>query len=60
MISDTPQDVEQNIRTRAYLLWEAEGHLNGRMDDYWYRADDRIRAEAQSAYPPLQSMGHHT
>ncbi len=60
MIPNTPQDAEQNIRTRAYLLWEAEGHMNGRMDDYWYRADDRIRAEAQSAYPPLQSMGHHT
>ena len=60
MLSNISQDIEQNIRTRAYLLWEAEGHLNGRMDDYWYRADDRIRAETQSAYPPLQSMGHHT
>ncbi len=60
MMSDAPQDVEQNIRTRAYLLWEAEGRLNGRMEEYWYRADVRIRAEAQSAYPPLQSIGHYT
>lgn len=53
-------DAEQNIRTRAYLLWEAEGKLDWRPDVYWYRASERIDAEARPAYPPLQSLPHRT
>jgi hypothetical protein len=53
-------DMEENIRTRAYLLWEAEGRQDGNLDEYWYRARDIIQAEAQSAYPPTQSRGHRS
>ncbi len=27
-------DIEQNIRTRAYLLWEIEGRQDGNGDEY--------------------------
>ncbi len=57
-MSDSGLDAEQNVRTRAYLLWEAAGKPDGSTDEYWYCASDRIEAEAQSAYPPPQSMAH--
>ena len=31
-------NMEENIRTRAYLLWEAEGRQDGNLDEYWHRA----------------------
>jgi hypothetical protein len=54
------QDLEQRIRERAYLLWEMEGRPEGREEEYWHRARERIEAETQSAYPPTQSRGHRT
>ncbi len=53
-------DMEENIRTRAYLLWEAEGRQDGNLDEYWHRARELIEAEAQWAYPPTQSRGHRS
>ena len=57
---DTGQklDVEQNIRTRAYLLWEMEGRPEGGADQFWHRARELIEFESRSAYPPTQSRGH--
>jgi hypothetical protein len=52
------QDLEPRIRERAYLLWEMEGRQEGREEEYWHRARERIEAETQSAYPPVQSRGH--
>ncbi len=49
---------EENIRTRAYLQWDLEGRQDGRAEDYWHKARERIEAEAQSAYPPVASTGH--
>ena len=59
-MADVKQDVEQRIRERAYLLWEMEGRPDGREDEYWHRARERIEAEAQADYPPTQSRGHRT
>lgn len=59
-MSDTERELERRIRARAYLLWEAEGKQDGRADEYWHRARERIEAENQSAYPPVQSTGHRT
>jgi hypothetical protein len=59
-MSDVKQDLEQRIRERAYLMWEMEGRPDGRADEYWHRARERIEAETQSAYPPTQSRGHRT
>jgi len=49
------QNFEQNIRMRAYLLWEFEGCQEGWADQYWHRARERIEAESVSDYPPAQS-----
>ena len=53
-------DLERYIRLRAYLLWEVEGRQDGRADEYWHRARERVQAETRSAYPPTQSQGHRT
>jgi hypothetical protein len=39
--SQTSTDLEQEVRERAYLLWEQEGRLEGRSDEYWHRALDQ-------------------
>jgi hypothetical protein len=59
-MSEADGDLERHIRIRAYEMWEAEGRPEGRADEYWHRARERIEAEAQSAYPPVQSRGHRT
>ncbi len=53
-------DVEQLIRVRAFLLWQAEGEAEGREEEYWQRARELIEAETQSSYPPTQSRGYRT
>ena len=53
-------DLERYIRLRAYLLWEVEGRQDGRADEYWHRARERVQAETRSAYPPTQSQRHRT
>ena len=53
-------DCERYIRLRAYLLWEVEGRQDGRADEYWHRARERVQAETRSAYPPTQSQRHRT
>ena len=55
-MSDTHSDTEENIRTRAYLLWESCSHKTQTMEDYWYQARERIEAEAKVAYPPVQAQ----
>jgi hypothetical protein len=57
-MSDADRDIEQNIRTRAYLLWELEGKQEGGAEQYWERARELIEAESQSSYPPAQSRGN--
>ncbi len=59
-MSEADRDGERRIQLRAYLMWEMEGRPDGRADEYWHRARERIEAEAQSAYPPTQSRGHRT
>lgn len=62
-MSDTQQDnavpeLEGQIRTRAYLLWELDGQPDGGADQYWHQARERIEAESHSAYPPAQTSAH--
>ena len=57
-MSDMDRVKDENIRMRAYLLWESEGRPEGRADQYWARARELIEAEAQSSYPPAQSRGN--
>lgn len=42
---------EEQIRTRAYFLWEQAGDPKGTPDEYWDRARDEVEKEA----PPVES-----
>jgi hypothetical protein len=42
---------DQHIRERAFLLWEAEGKPEGRIDGYWHRAREIIESESRSSPP---------
>lgn len=37
-----PGLTEENIRSRAYLLWEKAGQPTGQMDVYWYEAENLL------------------
>ena len=43
----TPE-MEDRAREIAYLLWEEEGHPDGRHEDHWFRAVEIVTAEALS------------
>ncbi len=34
-MSGSEQDMETRIRERAYALWDQDGRLEGRADEYW-------------------------
>jgi hypothetical protein len=36
---------EEKIRVRAYELWEKDGSLEGRADEYWEQAKAQINEE---------------
>ena len=56
---DTDQEIEENIRTRAYLLWEASGRPDVDPNAGWHMARERIEAEHRVGYPPPQALPHH-
>lgn len=47
-------DTENNIRERAYALWEKEGSPEGRDAEFWERA--RLIVEADAAPPPVRPV----
>jgi hypothetical protein len=54
-MSDHERDVEQEIRERAYFMWQLDGCPDDTAELYWQRAKERIEAETHSAYPPAAS-----
>jgi Protein of unknown function (DUF2934) len=42
---------EEQIRTRAYYLWEQATNPKGTPDEYWDQARDEVEKEA----PPVES-----
>lgn len=38
--------MEDQIKRRAYELWEADGRPHGRDEDYWFKAMSEIAATA--------------
>jgi hypothetical protein len=36
---------EEDIRTRAYVLWKDAGEPFGKMDNFWYEAERQLLAE---------------
>jgi hypothetical protein len=41
---------EEHIRHRAYCIWEADGHQEGRCHDYWQRAKAELEEELVKAH----------
>jgi hypothetical protein len=55
--SETKEGLEQEIRERAYFLWEQDGCPEGQSEDYWARAlDQHLR---DRAYVLWQQRGSH-
>ncbi|WP_277819346.1 DUF2934 domain-containing protein [Teichococcus vastitatis] len=59
-MSYTEEELNERIRVRAYLMWEADGRPYGQAELYWHRACERIEDETCSAYPPTQSGEHRS
>ena len=57
-MSNEEQDVEQNIRMRAYLLWDLEGRQEGGAGRYWHRASELIDDESRSRTHGRSSRGN--
>jgi Protein of unknown function (DUF2934) len=55
---EDPAHRELRIHELAHKLWEQAGCPEGKSDLFWYRAEELIEDENQSAYPPAQSRGH--
>jgi hypothetical protein len=51
---------ERLIRELAFQLWQSEGSPEGRDEEFWERAKERLEAETQSSYPPTQSRANRT
>lgn len=47
-MSNTPiaHTAEKRVQAVAYALWLEEGCPEGRAEDHWYKALDRVNAEA--------------
>ncbi|AIC31555.1 hypothetical protein IE4771_PE00331 (plasmid) [Rhizobium etli bv. mimosae str. IE4771] len=43
---------EDNIRKRAYSLWEKEGRPEGKHQDHWTRAEHELDARGETDHPP--------
>ena len=41
-VISAPRTLEDEIRNRAYLLYEQEGRQDGRDKEYWLRAESEI------------------
>ncbi len=47
-----PSNRDENIRQRAYELWERDGAQHGRDQDYWHEAVEQIDAEERAEKSP--------
>lgn len=46
---------EEQIRERAYQLWQADGAPEDRAEDYWIQAEGQIDAENGNQAPTKQA-----
>lgn len=53
MAQEMTSQIEEQIRTRAYYLWEADGCPQGRDWEYWMRAKTEL--ERQPEAPAVQA-----
>ena len=45
---------DERIRERAYLLWEAEGSVHGREQEYWERARELVGMQESAGAGQLE------
>jgi hypothetical protein len=48
------QDLEQQIRERAYHLWMADGCRDGEAEQYWLTAERDVLAEFAATTAPVE------
>jgi hypothetical protein len=44
-----PEPTEQDIKARAYQIWERHGRPENREDDFWQLAEQELRNEDKSS-----------
>ncbi|MCB9687184.1 MAG: DUF2934 domain-containing protein [Alphaproteobacteria bacterium] len=44
---------EDDVRTRAYVLWDADGRPDDRADEHWLRAEAELNDELGSRLRPV-------
>ena len=49
-VTETPHGAEEEIRRRAYELYEQDGRPHGRHHDHWLRAEAEILSRATQAH----------
>lgn len=49
MAKEMTQPTDEQIRTRAYFLWEADGCPQGRDWHYWLKAKEELQHRSQPA-----------
>ncbi len=52
-LDDSDETRQQRIRERAYHLWEADGHPQGREDEFWERARELTGMEESAGAAEL-------
>lgn len=55
MAKEMNQQTEEQIRTRAYYLWEADGCPQGRDSEYWMKAQQEQEIAKAPAAPAATS-----
>lgn len=63
--SDMPSDKgpipsEDDIRLRSYLIWEREGHPEGKSEEHWLRAKAELEAELEASWQAASLEGETT
>lgn len=44
---ETPKELEERVRKRAYEIWELEGRIYGKDVGHWHRAAKEVEEEAE-------------
>ena len=50
------QPAEQDIRERAYRLWEARGRPTGSAEEDWHEAEQQLKTELDAVSAPLYPL----
>ena len=50
-------DLEHQIRERAYQLWEQDGRVHGRADEYWFAAARELTSRQPSSPAEALAQG---